>query len=322
MSRNIEYLQSWWPTVCRLSLPMGVKILCICSAMLCMLACSCGRNIPVGIDPQLLDSLSRAVEHHDEVMASREKRIVALRNHFYRIAADSADARRAIASQLYSEYYSYNFDSAAYWAERKLDAARFLSDSSGILDAQLQKARALLQTGRPSDATAIISSLDESDKLKYLPEIIDLKANVEERYGSDGVTAYLKLENALPDTSAGHLLARSNRLRLEGNYTAARELLVLNIDRLENNRRDTCYLRYMIARLQLLESDTIGAVNNLLRSATADLSLGVRDYRSVCLLAHIFFLWVWLMRLTNVLTLPPRTYARQKHRTIRLLSLK
>lgn len=92
-------------------------------ALLAFLAAACSDSHDDGMDEEIFASLDNAIAHRDQLLAPKMHRIDSLR-----MVASVSRGRPLydIYRNLYDEYYSFNYDTALHFAEKRVELAHNL----------------------------------------------------------------------------------------------------------------------------------------------------------------------------------------------------
>lgn len=258
------------------------------TALLLILAASCTPAHRFSHDDErLLLRLDSVLEHHSVYTAEKEKRIAALRSLDHGLDAAS---RYTLYDRLYSEYFSYDFDSTATYAIRKLDAAIETKNREYIAIASLNLARAELARGNEVDALISIRKAEPDTLTQAVLRLYyDTMIAFEESQGHDALPYYQRLHSLLDSTSMSWVYNESNLLRALGRHDDAIALMEKNADRLSDSTHGTAISNFITGRLYLDINDSIAAMPHLIVSAINDVMTPVRDYSSLLELASLLF---------------------------------
>lgn len=235
----------------------------------------------------LLEQLDSVMTVHDTYIANKEKRIEALRSLDRGL---DATARYNLYDKLYSEYYSYDFDSAAHYAGLKLKAAMQIGNREKAGIALLNGARAALSRGREADAlemlkTAVPDTIYRPVRLLYYDAAIAYR----EMRGDSTADIYTRLLADIDSPSVTWVYSECARLREAGRLKEALSVMTRHHGILEADRRNRAISHYLTGRLHLDMGDTVAALNDMTISAINDVMTPVRDYSSLYQLATLLF---------------------------------
>lgn len=238
---------------------------------------------------QELDSLDKALNSHDSLIAEKEHRISGIKS---LLKGTTDTGRYNLYDRLYTEYFSFDFDSAMHYAYLKRDAAADVCDSIKVAASSLQIARTSLSIGNEAEALSIIASVapdttDNNIKMMYhdvMASYWDMKHS-----GQQMLPHLLILRTLLDKSSTRWIFNECNILDITGKNLDAIDLMNKNDSILSADTRDLGIAHFLSARLKLQQGDTIGAISDLAISARNDIITPVRDYRSLYELANLLF---------------------------------
>lgn len=251
-----------------------------------LLLCGCSRSKYTPGERVLQDSLNRVMDRHDEIISGKMDAIE--RIHRSSLPSTPKEAYDK-ADRLYGEFYSFDFDSAAYYASRKMELAAQMGNRKLLDISRINRARVILEIGRMAEADSLIALVDTVPDTDVRISLLDYKVSRAETNNLPAIPYFKEMDSLMPHGSRDWIMNRSNLLRSQGEYRKALEILEKHLPELETSERNKGIVRFMMGRLQLQTGDTIAAINNLLRSSAADLAVGVRDYRSLATLAETCF---------------------------------
>lgn len=263
-----------------------IRVVFIFIVAIVTISCNTASHSPSEVEP-LLQQLDSALQHHASYTADKENRIATLRSLDRNIDAAS---RYQLYDRLYSEYYSFDFDSAAVYAIRKREAAREAGNRVGEALASLNLARAELARGHEADALLAIKEA-ETDTIH--PEIratyFDAMIAFEEAHDRIAIQYYNRRREELDSQSHAWVYNESNRLRALNRQAEALDLMKRNRNRLSNDVRGRAISNYITGRLYLELGDSISAIHHYCISAINDVMTPVRDYSSLLELTSLLF---------------------------------
>lgn len=233
-----------------------------------------------------LQRLDEAVRGREVFLREKDRRIARLREHLY---TDSVH-RYEICDSIYSEYFSYNLDSASHYAALKARIALDAADSVRYAVALLHFGRMNMALGNDADA---LSALRAAAPDTAVPSVAiaycDAMATYDEIKGRrtgpwrDRLAVLLAGDTA----STMRVFNEVNRLSGRGDYAGALGLLRPDSLRLSRTVHDRALCNYLEARVHLLAGDTAAALRPLVVSAYNDIVTPVRDYKSLYELAAL-----------------------------------
>lgn len=113
---------------------------------------------------QAFERIDSIMSVHDRIIADKEQQLNQMR-----MLQDDLDDRGRVGlyHRLFDAYYSYDFDSAAYYARLKYDAAFKVRDSHAMAQAKVNIAKTELALGNEIIAMDTLKSLAQSDTARY-----------------------------------------------------------------------------------------------------------------------------------------------------------
>lgn len=255
--------------------------------LVAILTQSCGNGSEKGPDPRLLARLDSAIANKSDFIASKEKRIAQLKS----LAAVSSGMKRyGYLDSLYSQYFSYNPDSAARYALLKARTADSLGDKRLGDLSRLHFTRMSLSLGNEvaalDTARRALSSMDDSTIAVAYYDAMATWAEIKKR---NPLEWFNKMEEILPKGSGREAYNTINRLLHSGHPEEAVRYIDSNYEKLSRNPHDVALTHYLKAHANLRTGDTVAAANNLAVSAYNDIITPVRDYKSLYELAALMF---------------------------------
>lgn len=208
---------------------------------------------------------------------------------------------------LYEKYFDLKIDSAFQYAERML----VLSESTLKKNFQykqeslLRIARAYCYSGMYKECEELLhdryfNTKQLPDSLKMLYFLIKLELNKAmsdhtivqreiELYKSRIESCLDSLLLFTPKNAVRHTIYTSNRLRAQGDYDQAFDVLLKAFDKLSTADRDMAHVAFYLADLSKLRKDPDNEKLFLALSATSDFKNGVKEYVSLWKLAIILY---------------------------------
>lgn len=267
---------------------ISLRLILMASCLICVAA---KASILDTLDLRIADRGKYEILKHEEI--DRHKKA-------YEKAGDEG-ARYEALRGLYEAYRAFRIDSALIMAERRLEAARKLGINSKISSATLNLAEGYVKSGFPEEVIAIIDTLREENledyHRKYRDSILRnaymLKA-ASALLPADRMEALEKLrqlrERTLAETgrdSKGFYILSAEKLMDAGLHKEA-VAMVEEGDRKFDFSNDAA-LQYTMGEIYLANGEKEKAVEKLARSAILDITAGVKEYRSLILLADLLY---------------------------------
>jgi hypothetical protein len=226
---------------------------------------------------------------HDHIIADKEQQLNQLRM----LQHDLDDRGRVgLYHRLFEAYYSYDFDSAAYYARLKYDAAMKIHDTHTMAQAKVNIAKTELASGNEIIAMDTLKSLALTDTARYADikkGYYDAIANHQFAKGNRADKEFEWLiENARPG-SMGVIYNTVSYLRSQGRDKEALQIMTDNRERLTRDIHGIAMADFVTAQIHLALGDTLKATRMLANSSIHDLMSPVRDYTSLYQLATILF---------------------------------
>lgn len=252
---------------------------------------SCRHNNLEDVNDDMLMRLDSALTVKDKLLVAKQRKIDQIRHTLY--DAESVSKRYDIYDQLYNQYYTFNFDSAALYASRKTEMAREMNDDYRYRLSELQQARVQMLLGDEikSRQHLLASGIDSVTVAEADPSLAlayyNLMANHDEVRGRFNLKWYRSIKKLLPEKSADWIYTRVNELRATGRNDMALTLIHDNRALLDSTPHNRAITLYIEGQLKLLTGDTIGAINNYIQSSYYDITTPVRDYKSLYELAAL-----------------------------------
>ncbi len=248
--------------------------------------CTGGASAPLSARADLL-RVDSAMSVHSAVIEAKEAALRSLRELDRGLGPH---AKYNLYDRLYSEYMSYDFDSAAYYAAKKRDVARALGNVRDAAVSSVHKARADLARGNDLElARAVAEAERDTSDRHVMTAYVDFMAAKAEAEGVSADAYRSFLRTAYDSLSVGWLYNECGYLREKGRFREAISLIDTNRERLSADRRGRAISNYIEGRLALALGDTVAAIGNLARSSVDDILTPVRDYSSLYELASLLF---------------------------------
>lgn len=251
-------------------------------------ACSEGNNSAGNYDDETLAILNRldsVISLHDSYIAEKELRLDSLKRQL--LSADD-ELKYSLQDHIYGEYYSYDLDSAAIYATRKISQAGKLGSGERMAISKLNLARILLLQGHTHEAVAEVQSvLPDTVNPTVKRMWLDFMIAKETAAGRNALIWYERHGNSLDSSAPQWVYNQSNLLRLKGNFQGAVDVIRCNSSRLSGNPHDEAIANYLLGKAYLIQRDTLSAIKSIAASAVNDIVTPVRDYKSLYELASL-----------------------------------
>ena len=215
----------------------------------------------------------------------------------------SSDVQKyAIYGKLYSEYKSYQSDSALVYARKSFQIAEKLKDIQKINNARLNLASIMGTLGMYKEATEILTTININttpDLKGYFFTVnsvvygymADYAASVQEKEKYILLTKKYRDSslNLYPTTSSAYMMAKSSALLDNGKYTEALPLLLNYFPNIDTTSPDKAVIAYLISQAYRGKKEPEQLQKWLTISAISDLQLAKKEYISLRSLAFIMY---------------------------------
>lgn len=256
---------------------------CKLEAMLICIALStpcCQRinNVPQEGKLTELEQLDSAIAAHPGRLSAKKMSLDSLTEIYNRA---TGVAKLEAADGLYRAYNSFDLDSAAHYATVRATLASSLGMRKRASEAWLNNAIVMLLQGHEEMASEVIAKaapdtvFPEVQRLYY--DAMESSARLQ---GQDPTPWMERLSATLDSTSSRWVYNKSNLLLQSGKYHAALQVLEDHDSLLTATPHHRAITAYLRGKLLLMSGDSTGALQQLTRSATHDLTVPVRDYKS------------------------------------------
>lgn len=248
----------------------------------------------------LLDTLDMTLRESHKYIDARRAKIAGLKAELARAATDAE--RYRLAGCLREEYRSFDIDSALYFANEKMAAARRIGNASYISDARMNLAEVSGVYGMYKEALDYIDSVDKGVLDVYQMEYYyHVYRNI---YGlmadncSNAVIKkrYLALTDSYRDSillvnspgSFNYVIVKADKDNVHGRYDEAIKILKGAYSKFDNIH-GKALLDYSLAMAYAGKGDTANEKRHLILSAINDIRSGIREYTSLRLLAVMLY---------------------------------
>ena len=248
----------------------------------------------------LLDTLDITLRESHKYIDARRAKIAGLKAELARAATDAE--RYRLTGRLREEYRSFDIDSALYFANEKMAAARRIGNASYISDARMNLAEMSGVYGMYKEALDYIDSVDKGVLDVYQMEYYyHVYRNI---YGlmadncSNAVIKkrYLALTDSYRDSillvnspgSFNYVIVKADKDNVHGRYDEAIKILKGAYSKFDNIHCKAL-LDYSLAMAYAGKGDTANEKRHLILSAINDIRSGIREYTSLRLLAVMLY---------------------------------
>lgn len=248
----------------------------------------------------LLDTLDMTLRESHKYIDARRAKIAGLKAELARAATDAE--RYRLAGCLREEYRSFDIDSALYFANEKMAAARRIGNASYISDARMNLAETSGVYGMYKEALDYIDSVDKGVLDVYQMEYYyHVYRNI---YGlmadncSNAVIKkrYLALTDSYRDSillvnspgSFNYVIVKADKDNVHGRYDEAIKILKGAYSKFDNIH-GKALLDYSLAMAYAGKGDSANEKRHLILSAINDIRSGIREYTSLRLLAVMLY---------------------------------
>lgn len=248
----------------------------------------------------LLDTLDMTLRESHKYIDARRAKIAGLKAELARAATDAE--RYRLAGCLREEYRSFDIDSALYFANEKMAAARRIGNASYISDARMNLAEMSGVYGMYKEALDYIDSVDKGVLDVYQMEYYyHVYRNI---YGlmadncSNAVIKkrYLALTDSYRDSillvnspgSFNYVIVKADKDNVHGRFDEAIKTLKDVYSKFDNIH-GKALLDYSLAMAYAGKGDTANEKRHLILSAINDIRSGIREYTSLRLLAVLLY---------------------------------
>jgi hypothetical protein len=248
----------------------------------------------------LLDELDNTVNNYQSYSNKKENEINKLKG---LLKYTSSDLQKyEIYGKLYSEYKSYQSDSALIYARSSFQIAEKLNDVRKLNDARLNLASKMGTLGMYKEATDVLNSIkiNTSPSLKgYYFSInsavygymSDYAASLQEKEKYIVLTKKYRDSslNFYPPQSRPYIMAKSSRLLDSGKYDQTLHLLLNYFPNIAHNSPDRAVIAYIIAQAYREKKYHHQEKKWLTISAISDLQLAKKEYISLRSFAFLMY---------------------------------
>lgn len=266
----------------------SIALTCLAFVAILASACSYGNGTDGKHDSETLAILNRldsVISLRNSYIAGKEQRLDSLKR---QLSSADDEHKYSLQDKIYSEYYSYDLDSAALYASRKADQAVKLGSAERRAVSKLNLARILLSQGHTHEAVAEMQSVLPDTLFPTVKTMwLDFMIAKESAAGRSTVRWHERLGASLEPSSPQWIYNQSNLLRHKGNFREAVDVIQSNRHRLSGYPHNEAIANYLLGKAYLLQRDTLSAIKSIAASAVNDIATPVRDYKSLYELASL-----------------------------------
>jgi hypothetical protein len=247
----------------------------------------------------LLNRLDQTIAERQYYMDVREKRIDELKQ-MLKTPHISMEQAYELSTRLYSEYKTYNCDSAFYYAENALRIAQFWKHDYCIPESKLNVVSVFNVIGMYKEALDMLASIDRNRlpdelKIKYFNNYKEVYRNysnnnvyaVEYKQISDNYRD--SLLNSLDKTSEHYLIVYSEKLLEQNQPDESAKILFDLLKAVEPENHSFAVLTHGIANVFMVKGDIEQAKVYYAKSAAADIENAIKENASMQALALLLY---------------------------------
>ena len=251
---------------------------------------------------QLLFRLDSVISNRDKYLETKLSNLSNLHKDLTDVGKNDKEIFEALG-RLYSEYHSFNTDSAYIMAQRQLSLAQNIGDENLTMNAMLNKANILCNVGMYHEALALVDSIS----IKALPDYLRAYYFHSKRtlYGNLANFAafgpdkdyYENITDAYRDSlltvndpeSIFYAIIKADQLNVHNHPKEAVELLESFIKNNNLSEHEKAICAYTLSDAYYKLKDTDNQKRQLIISAISDMKTAVREYVSLRQLAVILY---------------------------------
>ena len=264
----------------------------VCASLTVAACCTGCVHDQENYPPETLEAFGRIdsiMNIHDRIIADKEYQLSQMRS----LKRDLDDrALIGLYHRMFEAYYSYDFDSAAYYARLKYDTALRVGDRHAMAEAKVNIAKTELALGNEIAAMDSLKSVAENDTALYADikkGYYDVLANHLFSQGECADKEFQWLIDNSNQQGTGVIYHRVALLRSQGRNREALEFITEKRPRLTRDVHGTAVADFVTSQIHLALGDTTSATLMLANSSIHDLMSPVRDYTSLYQLSSILF---------------------------------
>ena len=248
----------------------------------------------------LVEQLDQTVAAHQSYSNKKAVEISKLKGLLNYTSSDLQ--KYAVYGKLYSEYKSYQSDSALVYARKSFQIAEKLNDIQKINNARLNLASIMGTLGMYKEATEILTTINinTTPDLKGYSFTVnsvvygymaDYAASLQEKEKYVLLTKKYRDSslNLYPTTSSAYIMAKSSTLLDAGKHKETLALLLNYFPNIAHNSPDRAVIAYLISQAYRGKKEPQQEKKWLTISAISDLQLAKKEYISLRSLAFIMF---------------------------------
>jgi hypothetical protein len=250
----------------------------------------------------LLLVLDNEISQSEKYTTDREMRIESLKKLYY-TSRSQPEQSYLIISKLYEDYRGFNFDSALYFLDLKIDISKKLIQPEPFWESRLQLADILSATGMYKEAQDVLiqvnrKMLPPSLLSKYYNSQWLLNDQIwHSTRESNNVPNYKKLTFAFKDSllnvldkhSFDYKKAREMQLYESGDVVGSREIIADILEGMQQGTAEYALFAYRMAMTYRSEKNREQEKKYLILSALSDIRYAIKDNASLTLLAmHLY----------------------------------
>jgi hypothetical protein len=282
--------------------PSAIKfVVAIAISLIFNISASAAKLPDLSVE-ELLQELDATLAKSEDIEQQKVVKINSLRND-YRQAADR-EQRYWIARNLYNEYYSFDSDSAMYYADVAYRIARETAHVSWMDEMLLNKAYLSAATGLLTQADGIMANidpelLDPSLEARYYETLLFITTHRDQYYGLNSTETPIDEKASAKLDSICRTLAPSDPrygwfigwrdLKSSNNAADIIPELRKRVDVCEFNSRNDAMDAWLLSKLYGKISDNDAALRYLIISAIADVRASNKEIASLEEVANILY---------------------------------
>lgn len=245
-----------------------------------------------------LEDLDKVVAEQQLYVDKHEKTISSIRQKLKN--ATSEEDRYWLKNDLFSEYISYQVDSALLYAQEKLKSAHIIGKQDYIDDSHINIAYVFILAGMYKEASDMLESIDRSRMEEYLEEYyfsaynLLYEAMLKYSIGNENKKKYRSKAMAYKDSillksDYQNIYIYADKLLEEGKYEQGLPILQEAYSKLAPDNSEIPYAAYLMSSFYRRMGNTEKEKQYLIISAIGDLKWGIKEYISLWRLATILF---------------------------------
>lgn len=261
-------------------------ILLAATALLPLISCRNASGLPSGT-LRLLDSLDIAVENHT---ANVHRKAEELKRSSIVSGARPGRERYEAYRNMRTLYQTFDLDSAIHYGRMACEEADRIGDRELMSQARMNLARLYISRGHLHDVLPVIQQALPDTVIPSVHDCyIRVLADIDEISGRSPVKHYREMIRLLGPDDEGWWYYMFMMLMATEQYAAADSVLQSARPTSNVSPREYAIFNSLGSEAHLALGDTLRAVDDLIRSSLYDLSIPVRDYRSLYRLSALLF---------------------------------